>query len=462
LSPCLSMRSGGLLFGEHREHVETGRAPEWRALVTRMLGRQQQWYALKTSGKGRVVASGTQRRPNRNHSRRPAPTAAGGQSRGPLVFGALALVAMLIVAAWAIRGLMREPASAPSPSPVAVEQGSPLPVVTPTAPAAGAETPVSNEAATPTVSTSPTPTPTPPPPVVVGAFGELPAPNLPQPAYPPGQLTLQYELGFDLETLPAEAPVYRLVARRWDEASVTELARALGIEGEAVATPGGGFLVRSTAGQLVVSDLTIQYQAATPPAQETPSAESTPTVTPSSAATLSDEELVEAARSWLERHGLVTTPLGVGRVHERLPEAGVAIVIFGPADPNPVLSALPGATVTIGTDGTIRQAFVAWPAALEPSTYSLRPAEALWQDVVSGRGTIDVDETIFTQASLPLRGTARIEGAELAWVDAGQGSTRYLTPVVRFRGTATFEGYAEPVEITVTVPAVAAQAAPRG
>ncbi|MFN3335937.1 MAG: hypothetical protein ACK42I_00355 [Thermomicrobium sp.] len=407
------------------------------------------------------MASGTRRRPNRNHSRRPAPTATGGQSRGPLVFGALALVVMLIVAAWAIRGLLREPSFAPSP-PVAGEPGSPLPVATPTAPAAGAETPVSHEAATPTAAPSPTPTPTPPPPIVVGAFGELPAPNLPQPAYPPSQLTLQYELGFDLDTLPAEAPVYRLVARRWDQTSVTELARALGIEGEAVATPGGGFLVRGTAGQLVVSDLTIQYQAATPNTQKTLSVESTPTVTPSPVAPPSDEQLVAAARSWLERYSLVTTPLGMGRVHERLAEAGLAIVIFGPAEPNPVLSALPGATVTIAADGTVRQAFVAWPAALEPSTYSLRPAKALWQDVVSGRGTIDVDERIFTQASLPLRGTARIEGAELAWVDAGQGSTRYLTPVVRFHGTATFEGYEEPVKITVTVAAVAAQAAPRG
>lgn len=212
----------------------------------------------------------------------------------------------------------------------------------------------------------------------------------------------------------------------------------------------------------MVSELTIQYQAATQMRQETPSQEQIPALTPSPTTLRSDEELVAAAGRWLVQYGLVTTPLGVGRVHERLPEAGLAIVIFGPAEPNPVLSALPGATVTIASDGTIRQAFVAWPAALEPSTYSLRPAEALWQDVVSGRGTIDVDETIFTQASLPLRGTARIEGAELAWVDAGQGSTRYLTPVIRFRGTATFEGYAEPVEITVTVPAVAAQAAPRG
>lgn len=406
--------------------------------------------------------SGARRRPNRNHSRRPAPTAARGQSRGPVIFGALALIAMLLVAAWAIRGLVQEPSSALIPSPITVEPGSPLSVVTPTAPAAGGETPVSTEFATPSPLGSPTPSPTPPPPVVVGAFGELPAPNLPQPAYPPSQLTLQYELGFDLGTLPAEAPVYRLVPRHWDQTSVATLARALGIDGEVVSTPGGGFLVRSAAGQLVVSDLTLQYQAATPTIGGTQPAERTPTTTPSPTASPPDEFLVAAARSWLEQHGLVTTPLDEGKVREHLPEAGLAIVLFGPAEPTPVLSALPGATVAIATDGSVRQAFVAWPAALEPSTYSLRPAEALWQDVVSGRGTIEVDESIFTQASLPLHGTARIESAHLAWVDAGQGSARYLTPVIRFHGTATFEGLAEPVKITVTVAAVAAQVAPRG
>ncbi|MCS7050193.1 MAG: hypothetical protein NZL87_01105 [Thermomicrobium sp.] len=371
---------------------------------------------------------------------------------------------MVLVAAWAIRGLLQsEPPAVPTPSNSAAS-GSPLPVVTATVPSVEATATGVASVEPPTPPSSPTPTPTPPPPVVVGAFGELPAPNLPQPAYPPGQLTLQYELGLDLAALPTEAPVYRLTPRQWDDASVSALARSLGLEGPVERTPGGGFLVRSSHGQLVVSDLTIQFQAATP--TPTPSPAGDTTATPEATAPPlplpSDGELLTVARSWLERNRLVTTPLDGGRVRERLPEMGMAIVTFGPAEPEPVLSAVPSATLTVTAEGTIRQAFVAWPAALEPSVYSLRPAETLWTDVQNGRGTLEVDETIFTRASLPLRGTARITSAQLAWVDAGQGSTRYLTPVVRFQGTALFEGYSEPVELSVTVAAVAAQIAPRG
>ncbi len=309
-----------------------------------------------------------------------------------------------------------------------------------------------------------TPTPTPPPPVVVGAFGELPAANLPQSPFPPGQVAVTFERAFDLAGIPREAPVYRLVPPQWNETRVGELARELGIEGAVERTGAGSFVVRSPAGQLIVTDFTVQYQAAEPAPTPSPAETEaeTPEPTPTEQALPPDSFFVQAARDWLERHRLVSTPLDAGRVRERIESRGVAIVTFGPAEPSPVLSAVPGATLAVARDGSVRQAFVSWPAAMESSTYSLRPVDALWQDVENNRGTLDIDESVFRQASLPLRGTARITQVELAWVDAGHGTERYLTPVVRFRGTATFEGYPEPVPVTVTVPAVAAQATPRG
>ena len=382
--------------------------------------------------------------------------------RGPVVFAALALIAMLLVAVWAIRGLWRtSPSEAPGAA-TAPSVESALPVVT--APPGSPGNPPLSPVETPTPEATPTPTPTPPPPIVVGAFGELPVPNIPQPAYPPNLLNLTYELAIDLERLPQDAPVYRLVPRQWDETTALALARSLGIDGTVEQTAGGGFLVRSSRGQLIVNELTIQYQTElpSPTSQPTNSPATTPETTPTETALPDDTELRRIARGWLQSHQLVSTPIDEGQVRERLPDRGLAIVTFGPAEPTPVLSALPGATVTVASDGTVRQAFVAWPAALEPSTYSLRPAQALWQDVESGRATVEVDERLFERASLPLRGVARLTSAELAWVDAGQGSERYLTPVVRFRGTATFEGYPEPVEVVITVVAVAAQASPRG
>jgi hypothetical protein len=279
---------------------------------------------------------------------------------------------------------------------------------------------------------------------------------------------LSYELAFDPSTIPSEAPVYRLVPPAWDETRVAALARELGIEGTVQSTATGSYVVRGSAGQLVVTGFTVQYQAAESAATPTPTvtgeatSEATPETTPERPALPSDAFLIEAARSWLERYRLVSTPLDAGAVRERIETQELAIVTFGPAEPSPVLSAVPGATLAVASDGSVRQAFVAWPAAMEPSRYSLRPAEALWRDVLDGRGAIEIDESVFARAQLPLSGTVRITAATLAWVDAGQGTTRYLTPVVQFRGTATFEGYPEPVPVTVTVAAVAAQAAPRG
>lgn len=413
----------------------------------------------------------SQRTRRSSTTRRSSPTGRGStthRSSGPLVFGAIALLAMLLVAVWAIRGLIQSsesptvPAGATTPLPT-------LPVGLATPASTAERTPSVSEATPPSERPTPTPSPTPPPPVVVGSFGELPAPNLPQPAFPPGQLTIDYEQAFDSAVIPTEAPVYRLVSQRWDEARVAALAQSLGIEGTVQRTA-SGFLVRGTTGQLVVSDLTVQYQRAEFPAT-TATATATPgesvTPTPQLAPTRAGESPTEAdllarARSWLLEHGLVSTPPDQGTIRERVGSDGLVIAAFGPTEPRPVLSAIPSATVALTTDGTVREAFVAWPAALEASSYSLRPASALWEDVVRGRGIVEVDESVFARARLPLQGTARMTTVELAWVDAGQGGERYLTPVVRFSGEATFEGLDQPVSIRVTVAAVAAQAAPRG
>lgn len=395
----------------------------------------------------------SQRQPAASRGKRSGMDRRSSASRGPLLLGVVALLAMLAVLAWAVRGLFG-PGPAPVVSPTAPATELPLPVVSPT-PATGGES--SSVPETPSPAPTPSPTPTPPPPIVVGTFGELPAPNLPQVAFPSGQVQLEYDFLVDLSVIPSEAPVYRLIPREWDEARVTALAHSLGLEGGVVQpTAGGGWLVRSPSGQLVVSDWTIQYQAAQ-------TGTSTPEVTPATVTPQpSTAQLLAWARDWLEQHGLVTTPLDEGTLLQPLDGSGVAVVRFGPAEPRPVLSAVPGALVALTSEGTIQQATVTWPARFEASAYSLRPAETIREAVLAGRGVLEFAETVLTQARLPLTGKARIIQVTLAWVDAGQGPNRYLTPVVRFTGEAEFEGLAEPVEIHITVPAVAAQAAPRG
>jgi hypothetical protein len=145
----------------------------------------RQWYPLGMSGKGRDVANSKRPRHTGRRTARRASMPQSSTGRGPVVFAALALIAMLLVAVWAIRGLWRTPPSEAPGAATTPPVESALPVVTAppgspsNLPLSPVETP--DTGATPT----PAPTPTPPPPIVVGAFGELPVPNIPQPAYPP-------------------------------------------------------------------------------------------------------------------------------------------------------------------------------------------------------------------------------------------------------------------------------------
>lgn len=305
----------------------------------------------------------------------------------------------------------------------------------------------------PTVTTEPEPTPTPTAPptvvptVVIGEFGDLPPPNIPQARPDLARLRVQYDFALDLDEVPTEAPVYRLVPRTWDEAQVAELASALGIDAEVVASP-TGFAVGDDERHLFVSGNQIQYELLAPP--------------PPNGEMPDDETLVAAARDWLVSYGLVTEHLGDGAVSDRVEESGLAIVVFRPAEPRPILSAVPRATVAVHAGGTVVQAFISWPAGYETSIYSLRTAPALVQDVVQGRGYVDVPLDSLPAGSNPVPATVTIDGVEIVYTDAGSGERRYLTPLVRFTGRAVIEGVADPVPFSVSVPAVVAQELPRG
>lgn len=283
--------------------------------------------------------------------------------------------------------------------------------------------------------------------VLIGDFGELPAPNMPQGRPDLAQLRPHYALAFSLDAVPTQALVYRLVPRDWDIRQVELLADALGIEAEATQL-GNGFHVADNRHQLYVSGDQIQFQRleTSPPGGTLPG----------------DEQLIARARQWLREHELVGTKLGPGLVISRLEEAGLATVVFQPLEPTPILAAVPRASVVVASNGTIWQASINWPARFEPSIYGLRDPASLWQDVVQGRAYLEIDATMPPQADEPVAVAITLTGVDIVYTDAGRPGDRYLTPLVRFYGEAAIPGIDGTVAARTTVPAVIAQAVPRG
>jgi hypothetical protein len=261
------------------------------------------------------------------------------------------------------------------------------------------------------------------------------------------RLQPQYRLAVDLDAVPVQAPVYHFVPRDWDAEQVELLARALGIEGKPTAL-GNGFSVASAGHQLVVSGDQIQYQrlGTSHPGGPLPV----------------DEHLIARALEWLTAYDLVRTGIGSGRVMTRMEEAGLATVVFQPSEPTPILAAVPQASVTVGSDGTVWQASITWPARLDASVYGLRDPSSLWHDVIRGRAYLEIDGANLPPGTEPLTALITITGADVVYTDAGRPGDRYLTPLVRFTGEATIPGIDGTLPARITVPAVVAQAAPRG
>ncbi|MBX6752762.1 MAG: hypothetical protein IRY86_00885 [Thermorudis peleae] len=394
-------------------------------------------------------------------------------SQRTLLAAGVAILAVAAIAGWLLYDLNRQTSPAPHAASASPTSSSPaLPIATASPVPAGPATPTTAPTATPTARPSPTPTatpaatPTPAPTVVIGSFGELPAPNLPQPDPALSRLQLSYKLNVDLNQVPKTAPVYALIPRTWSAEQVASIAQKLGIMGAVQPQGENAFSVQDNAQLLTVSGSTIQYQRLQ--RIETPAA--TPRATPAATATsgantptgqISDAQAIAVARYWLTQYFGDLPNLGQGQVIGRVADEGLTLVLITPSSP-PVLSAIPGAQIAVAPDGSIQQARVFWPARFEPSTYSLRPAETLWNDVQAGRGYIALDPSLLPSGSGQLTGQVTITQVQIVYTDAGDASRRYLTPLAEFVGQAQIEGLNKPIPVQIAVPAVAAQTLPRG
>lgn len=361
-----------------------------------------------------------------------------------LIVIVIAIVAVLVLSS---RGDEQAPASTPTAQAGATPT-APLGAATPTA--GGAQETPGLAATAPTgTAEQPTPTVEPTPTPLVGDFGDLPAADMPSGNSAGRALTLDYRLDLSLQAVPTQADVYALEHHAWTLDDAQALAQSLGITGEVVDQGGGSFRANG-GGSLYISGDLVRYVA-------------DPGATPTAGALPGDDALVEAARAWLLQHGLVGADAGPGSVVLRDEEAGRAIVLIKPVEPDPILSAVPAASVTLSGDGEVVQADIRWPQSLRRSTYGLRPAEELWNEIRTGRGYVELDPAALPSPAGPLNGSATLTSVSMAYTIAGTpASQQFLVPLVVFSGQAQIEGAAQPIPIKVYVPAVSAQATPRG
>jgi hypothetical protein len=281
---------------------------------------------------------------------------------------------------------------------------------------------------------------------VIGEFGELPPPQLVSGGLA-RPLTLQYQLDVSLATAPTSAPVYLLLWPDWSVDGAAALAASLGIDGEVVDQGGGSYQASGSTGDLFIAPGVVQYISGVGPPDGTID---------------NDGSLIATARQWLLDTGLVGADVGDGSILGRDEASQRAVVAFKPIDPSPMLAFVPSATVTLGPGGVVREANVRWPDNYAVSDYGLRSVDELWNEVLAGEGAIEADLTVVPGEGA-LTGTLTVHTISIAYSYAGSpAGDEYLVPLMVFSGDARLGEFDLSVPVSIYLPAVFGQAAPRG
>jgi hypothetical protein len=278
-----------------------------------------------------------------------------------------------------------------------------------------------------------------------GEFGALPPVEIPSGGLA-RPLTLSYELGLSLDDIPSEGDVYQL---QWPERTaddVTALATALGITGDVADQGDGVFSVDGDGGSLYAAPDVVQISLDPAPAN---------------GGLADDATSIDAARTWLLDNGLVGDDIGDGSVISKDANAARATVYFSTDAASPLLAAYPSARVTVGPGGAIYEAYVKWPVDYAVATYQLVSAEDLWAAVQAGQGYLEADLSSIPGEG-PVSGTLTVTSVSLAYSTADGDDGEYLAPIVVFSGEAVLDDSGASVPVSVYLPAVAGQSAPRG
>lgn len=278
-----------------------------------------------------------------------------------------------------------------------------------------------------------------------GDFGTLPPADVPSGGLG-RDLVLEFDLAIGEADLPAEATVYHMLWAAHTSESVSALAASLGVSGDVTGSD-GNFRVDGEDGTLAISGQSVQYLygGKVPPVELE-----------------DDATLIAAASDWLLSNRLVLDDLGPGAVIGR-DELGARVsVVFYATDPDTLLSVYPSARLTLGPGATILEAYVIWPSGYESSIYGLRSLDDLMGDLYDGRAFVEADLS-GVPGNGQVLGSMTITSVALAYSTAGSSAVgQFLTPVVVFSGEAFLSESGQSIPVSLYVPAVFAQDAPRG
>lgn len=290
---------------------------------------------------------------------------------------------------------------------------------------------------------------TPEPPGDSEVTSQLPAADLPTMNEQGYLFELESTWTGSFDSVPREAPVYRMDVPAHDAASVEQMASRLGIEGEVTDLGGGTFEFVGESGTLYVTGGLEQYvSTAEIPEGELPG----------------DEEAVAFAREWLRQTQLLPADAGEGSVVAKVEEPARIIVTILPLRPENLLSAYPSITIVMGPDAVVLESSFRWSGLNTADTYSLRPVDTAWTEVAEMRSYLEAEVPgDFADPGATITGQAVYDQVSIGYTTSGvPGEAQYLQPVYVFTGSITPDGSDASFPITAYVPALVNSQQPVG
>ncbi len=278
---------------------------------------------------------------------------------------------------------------------------------------------------------------------------ELPPPDLPSSNQQGYQFQIESDSKINLDAVPREASVYKLIWKEPTQARTERIAEKLGIEGDVNDRGNGTYDVQGDQ-QLFVSAGLVQFFS---PDQPSRRRFARMTMPPSASRANGCEPLA-----------LLPNNVDNGTVVSRSEETQRVIVQFIPLEPENLIAAYPSAVVTIGPGGDIIEASVRWPEIDRYDIYQLRDPKDAWAEVASGEAYLEVElpDGVADDEGV-VSGKATYTSVEIGYTTAGlPGGAQYLQPVYIFVGRFTPEGSDSSYRIRAYVSAVANSGAPVG
>jgi hypothetical protein len=248
-----------------------------------------------------------------------------------------------------------------------------------------------------------------------------------------------WEGSFD--TVPTEAPVYRMLMPAYDAETFGALAADLGIEGDVQDLGSGSWEVSSDQGSLYAAPGFAQFiSSAEAPEGELPA----------------DDQALAYAREWLRQTGTLPADAGTGMVVERVEDPPRIFVTIKPVQPENLMAAYPNITIVLGPNAQVLEASFRWYDLQVADTYALLPATTAWQEVAERRSFVETSVPAeFADPGSTIRGRATYTSVVVSYTTSGLiGEEQYLQPVYIFQGTVQLEGSEATIPISAFVPAL--------